>query len=226
MKYNDPVEHPVVVQFRGSNLEQLVKATAIAASWGYDEVNINCGCPVAEVKGKETFGAAMMKDPSAVQALVNGLIQASSIPVTVKCRVGVDDLDSYEYFRGFVATVVEGGVKHVIVHARKALLKGLGVIGNRTIPPLKYEWVYQIAKEFPDVRFTINGGIKTLDAVLCHITIDEGGVERGQRVVRVHGGASGQRKPVDAGSGGQGDLRSGQSRTEQEGSRAEVRGVY
>ena len=165
MKYNNPIEHPVVVQFRGSNIEQLIKATNIAASWGYDEVNINCGCPVPETKGKETFGAVMMKDPVRVQILVRDLIKASPIPVTIKCRIGVDDLDSYEFFHNFIETTSKGGVKHFIIHARKALLKGLDIIGNRTVPPLKYEWVYQIAKEFPDLRFTINGGIKTIEAV-------------------------------------------------------------
>lgn len=163
--YNNPIEHPVVVQFRGNTIAQFIKSTSIAASWGYDEMNINCGCPVPEIKGKETFGAALMKEPLRVQELVREIIKVSPIPVTVKCRLGVDEFDSYEFFKNFISIVSGGGVTHFIVHARKAWTKGLNVIENRTIPPLKYDWVYQIAKEFPTLRFTINGGIKTIETV-------------------------------------------------------------
>eukprot|EP01022_Parablepharisma_sp_SALTPOND_P010882 TRINITY_DN144_c0_g1_i5.p1 TRINITY_DN144_c0_g1~~TRINITY_DN144_c0_g1_i5.p1 ORF type:complete len:209 (-),score=24.29 TRINITY_DN144_c0_g1_i5:491-1117(-) len=165
LKYNNPIEHPVVVQFRGSNTERMAKAAAISASLGYDEVNINCGCPALKGKGKEPFGAVLMKDPVKVRDLVREMAKTCPVPITVKCRTGVDEVDSFDALRNFIATVKEGGVKHFIVHARKALLNGLNVIENRTIPPLKYEWVYQLAKEFPDLRFSINGGFKTIESV-------------------------------------------------------------
>eukprot|EP01022_Parablepharisma_sp_SALTPOND_P010881 TRINITY_DN144_c0_g1_i4.p1 TRINITY_DN144_c0_g1~~TRINITY_DN144_c0_g1_i4.p1 ORF type:complete len:269 (-),score=14.31 TRINITY_DN144_c0_g1_i4:491-1297(-) len=225
LKYNNPIEHPVVVQFRGSNTERMAKAAAISASLGYDEVNINCGCPALKGKGKEPFGAVLMKDPVKVRDLVREMAKTCPVPITVKCRTGVDEVDSFDALRNFIATVKEGGVKHFIVHARKALLISsdklvrqraghysivqavdraligyyttrqtfgvhmflinlpvpvfsnatrlgnspdgpmLNVIENRTIPPLKYEWVYQLAKEFPDLRFSINGGFKTIESV-------------------------------------------------------------
>jgi len=164
MKYN-PVEHPVVIQFKGSDPERLAKSTSLAVSLGYDAVNINCGCPARKCKGEEPSGAILMKDPKRVQDTVREMIAVSSVPITVKCRIGVDDLDSYEYLKSFVSTVREGGVKHFIVHARKALLGELDPEGNRCIPPLKYEWVYALAKDFPDIQFDLNGGLQSIEMV-------------------------------------------------------------
>ncbi len=159
------MEHPLVVQFRGSEPERLAKCAAIAASMGYDEVNINCGCPAVSSKTQEPFGAALLKEPALVLSVVSAMVKACSVPVTVKCRIGVDDCESYEELKGFIKTVSSGGVRHFIVHARKAILKGLNVIENRTIPPLKYEVVYKLAKDFPHLFFSINGGLKTIEGV-------------------------------------------------------------
>lgn len=172
MKYND-IEHPLVVQLRGSNPERMAKAAVLAASLGYDEVNINCGCPARKCKCDEPFGAVLMKDPKKVQELVQEMIKSSPIPVTVKCRIGVDDIDSFDSFRNFISTVIIGGVTHFIIHARKALLDGLDPSANRTIPPLKYDWVYAIAKQFPTIKFDLNGGLKTIEEVKVLLNIDK-----------------------------------------------------
>ncbi len=164
LKY-DPVEHPVVVQFRGSEPKGMAKCTEIAASLGYDEVNINCGCPKPKAKEQEAFGAELMKHPELVLSVVTAMVKASSVPVTVKCRIGVDDYESYEYLKSFIHTVSTGGIRHFIVHARKALLKGLNPLENRLVPPLNYDWVYRLAKDFPHLLFSINGGIRTIESV-------------------------------------------------------------
>lgn len=164
MKYN-AVEHPVVIQFKGSDPERLSKAAALASSLGYDAVNINCGCPARKCKGEEPSGAILMKDPKQVQETVKAMVGAASVPVTVKCRTGVDDLDSYEYLKNFVETVGEGGTSHFVVHARKALLQGLDPEGNRCVPPLKYEWVCRLAKEFPALQIDLNGGLQSIEMV-------------------------------------------------------------
>lgn len=133
---------------------------------GYDEINLNCGCPSPRVAGKGCFGAALMFSPGLVRDCVRAMREAApNTEITVKCRLGADHMDSYEEFRNFVAIVSESGCKHFIVHARKAFLKGLDPKANRTIPPLRYYWVQRIAIEFPHLRFSLNGGIIFLEQI-------------------------------------------------------------
>ena len=154
-----PEERPVACQLGGSVPANLAAAARLVEEMGYDEVNLNCGCPSPRVAGKGCFGAALMHTPELVRDCVAAMRAAVSIPVTVKCRLGVDSLDSYEAFRTFVVTVAAAGCEHFIVHARKCLLKGLDPKGNRTVPPLRYAWVQRVALEFPHLRFSLNGGV-------------------------------------------------------------------
>ena len=163
--------HPSVLQLGGSDPETLARATAVAAPYGYDEINLNCGCPSPKVAGKGSFGAAMMLEPTLVAECVAAMAEnAGGAPVTVKCRIGVDDVDSYEDARRFVEVVAPalppapsaGGRPLFAVHARKALLDGLSPAENRTVPPLRHEWVHALARDFPDVGFALNGGVTTL----------------------------------------------------------------
>jgi len=165
-----PEEHPIVCQLGGSDPEALAKAARIVEEMGYDEVNLNCGCPSPRVAGKGAFGAALMFSPEIVRDCVVAMKAAVRIPITVKCRLGADDMDSYEAFSNFVRVVSSGGCQHFIVHARKCLLKGLDPKGNRTIPPLRYPWVQRIALENPTLSFSINGGLvswRQVEQLLC-----------------------------------------------------------
>eukprot|EP00928_Gymnodinium_smaydae_P012237 TRINITY_DN14445_c0_g2_i1.p1 TRINITY_DN14445_c0_g2~~TRINITY_DN14445_c0_g2_i1.p1 ORF type:complete len:430 (-),score=78.41 TRINITY_DN14445_c0_g2_i1:147-1436(-) len=155
-------EHPIVCQLGGSNPETLARAAKVIAERGYDEINLNCGCPSDRVAGKGEFGASLMKRPELVRDCVRSIADAVQIPVTVKCRLGVDDLDSPEFTANFVRIVSQGGVKHFIIHARKCILKGLTPDQNRKIPPLMYDRVYLLCQEFPDLHFSLNGGVNTL----------------------------------------------------------------
>ena len=154
-----PEEHPIACQLGGSVPSSLAAAARLVEEMGYDEVNLNCGCPSPKVAGKGCFGASLMLTPQLVRDCVSAMREVVSIPVTVKCRLGVDKIDSYEAFREFISIVSSGGCQHFIIHARKCLLKGLDTKGNRTIPTLKYAWVQRIALEFPHLRFSLNGGI-------------------------------------------------------------------
>jgi len=137
------------------------KCALLCEEAGYDEINLNVGCPSPKVQ-EGAFGACLMKEPETVAKIMRAMAEAVSIPVTVKCRLGVDEFDSYEFARNFIETVsTQGKVKHFIIHARKALLKGLSPTENRNIPPLKYDYVMQLKKDFPDITFSINGGFKT-----------------------------------------------------------------
>lgn len=158
-----PSEHPIACQIGGSDPANLAAAARMVEAAGYDEINLNCGCPSPKVAGKGCFGAALMKDPALVRDCVAAMRAAVSIPVTVKCRLGVDALDTYEHFTAFLRIVSESGVTHFLVHARKAFLKGLDPKANRTVPPLRYHWVQRAALEFPHLRISINGGITTLE---------------------------------------------------------------
>ncbi|ORM40509.1 tRNA-dihydrouridine(20/20a) synthase [Babesia sp. Xinjiang] len=157
-----PNERPIVVQLGGNNIDTLRQAAKIALSYGYDEVNLNAGCPSARVSGKGCFGAALMNEAALVSGIVRQLKDEFPVPVTVKHRLGVDHNDSYEFVRDFVRTVAEGGCTHFIVHARKAWLHGINPRKNRSIPPLDHDRVYRLCKEFPQLNFTLNGGIKSL----------------------------------------------------------------
>ncbi|GFE55748.1 dihydrouridine synthase [Babesia ovis] len=157
-----PNESPLVLQLGGNNVENLTKAAKIALAYGYDEVNINAGCPSSRVSGKGCFGAALMNDAPLVARIVEHLRNELTVPVTVKHRLGVDHNDSYEFVRDFVSTVAEKGCTHFIVHARKAWLNGINPRQNRSIPPLHHDRVYKLCQEFPHLKFSLNGGVKTL----------------------------------------------------------------
>lgn len=169
-----PIEHPVVLQLGGNEAEHLSNASELTEARGYDEVNINCGCPSERVQSG-CFGAVLMKEPHRVAQCVKAMAEKVKIPVTVKCRIGVDDEDSYDFVKSFVEIVSkEGGCKHFIIHSRKCILQGLNPHQNRTIPPLKYEVVKQLIKDFPNLTFTVNGGIKTYEQIEEFLTPDFG----------------------------------------------------
>lgn len=169
----DPAEHPLTLQLGGSCPQQLGAATQIAADFGYREVNLNVGCPSARVQSGR-FGACLMAEPSLVAECVDRMRGAAPIDVSVKTRLGIDHFDSYEFLHHFVNTVSKAGCKIFILHARKAWLKGLSPKENREKPPLDYEKVYQIKRDFPHLHITINGGIQSLEAAKNHLTNVDG----------------------------------------------------
>ena len=164
-----PEQRPVSCQLGGSDPESLAKAATIVASYGYDEINLNSGCPSDRVAGAGCFGAAMMLQPALVADCCAAMADAvPHVPITVKCRIGVDDVDSYDSLHEFIRVVSENSpVKHFIIHARKCLLKGLSPHQNRTIPPLRYEWLLGLKRDFPKLDFSLNGGILTLEETLA-----------------------------------------------------------
>ena len=168
----DAAEHPVALQLGGSDAAALAECARIAESWGYDEVNLNVGCPSDRVQSGR-FGACLMAEPALVARCVGAMQDAVSIPVTVKSRIGIDDQEEWPALKGFVDTVAEAGVTRFVVHARKALLSGLSPKENRDIPPLRYDLVHRLKAERPDLTILINGGITTLDAAEEHLdTLD------------------------------------------------------
>jgi len=158
-----PEERPLVAQLGGNDVDSVTEAAKMVEEYGYDEVNINCGCPSRTVSNG-CFGARLMFDGQRVHDLVQSMREAVSIPVHIKCRIGVDQQDSYEELHAFIQLVSEAGCTHFIIHARKAIL-GLNTAQNRNIPPLKYDWVFRLKKDFPEFAFTLNGGVQTLDQV-------------------------------------------------------------
>ncbi|WP_394177949.1 tRNA dihydrouridine(20/20a) synthase DusA [Yoonia maritima] len=156
-------EHPVALQLGGSDPAQLAEAARIAVDYGYDEINLNCGCPSDRVQSG-SFGAILMENAPLVADCVSAMMNAVDVPVTVKCRIGVDDQDPHVILPDFLARVSAAGVNHFTVHARKAWLQGLSPKENRDIPPLDYDLVLEMNGLFPGVNFSINGGIATLDA--------------------------------------------------------------
>jgi len=162
-------EHPLVIQFGGSNPKELANCTRLAKAWGYDQINLNVGCPSDRVQSG-AFGACLMAKPNLVAECVDAMQQATSLPITVKTRLGIDDYDSYDFITDFVNTVSNTGCKSFIIHARKAWLKGLSPKQNRTIPPLNYSFVYQLKQDFPHLSMTINGGINSLEEVRIHLS--------------------------------------------------------
>lgn len=163
-----PAEHPIVLQLGGSQPDDLAECSLMAEDAGYDEVNLNVGCPSDRVK-KGRFGAGLMAEPELVAECVAAMRSKVKIPVTVKCRIGIDDMDAESALDEFVAIVSEAGCEHFIVHARKAWLQGLSPKENRDVPPLKYDVVYRLKQARPSLRVTINGGIKTVDAMHQHL---------------------------------------------------------
>ncbi|XP_045786199.1 tRNA-dihydrouridine(20/20a) synthase-like [Trifolium pratense] len=161
-----PEQHPIVLQIGGSNIENLAKATELANAYGYDEINLNCGCPSPKVAGHGCFGVSLMLDPKFVGEAMSAIAANTNVPVSVKCRIGVDDHDSYDELCDFIFKVSSlSPTKHFIIHSRKALLNGISPAENRSIPPLKYEYFYGLLRDFPDLTFTINGGIASVDEV-------------------------------------------------------------
>jgi tRNA-dihydrouridine synthase A len=160
-----PIEHPIALQLGGNDPKLLAEATRIAVDFGYDEVNLNVGCPSLKVKSGK-FGAALMKDIDLVRSCVDAMkIAAGKVPVTVKSRIGVDDQDPNEILPHFLSKVAGSGCKVFIIHARKALLKGLSPKDNRTIPPLEYSLVYDMQNKFPELDIILNGGLTDLNDI-------------------------------------------------------------
>jgi tRNA-dihydrouridine synthase A len=158
----DPTEHPLALQLGGSEPSLLAQAARIGVDWGYDEVNLNVGCPSDRVQAGR-FGACLMKEPALVADCVAAMIAAVSIPVTVKCRLGVDELEQYDAFIAFVDTVAAAGCRLFVVHARKAWLSGLSPKENREIPPLRHDWVHRLKRERPALAIVLNGGLSTVE---------------------------------------------------------------
>ena len=169
----DDREHPVALQLGGSDPGDLAACAQMARDVGYDEVNLNLGCPSDRVQSGR-FGACLMAEPDLVAQCVAAMRQAVDIPVTVKTRIGIDELDSFEELSAFVRTVAEGGCETFILHARKAWLKGLSPKANREVPPLDYDRVYRIKEAFPDLEIVINGGIRTEIQIRQHLPFVDG----------------------------------------------------
>ena len=167
----DAAEHPVALQLGGADPQRLAQAARIGADYGYDEINLNCGCPSDRVRSGR-FGACLMREPALVADCVAAMNAAVTIPITVKCRIGVDDQEPHEALFGLVAAVKAAGAGAVIVHARKAWLEGLSPKDNRTIPPLDYDLVHALKAAHPDLPIAINGGIADLQTAqrqLAHV---------------------------------------------------------
>ena len=167
LKYDD-CEHPIALQLGGSNATDLAKCAKMAEEYGYDEVNLNAGCPSDRVQNS-LIGAILMAHPQTVVDAMKAMKDATSIPVTIKHRIGLDDQQDYAVVRDFVGMIADEGVETFIVHARNAILQGLSPKENREIPPLKYDFVYQLKKDFPDLEILINGGIKTIEETKEHL---------------------------------------------------------
>ncbi len=164
----DEAEHPVALQLGGSDPKALAACAKIAAQYGYDEINLNCGCPSDRVQ-KGRFGACLMKEPDLVAQCITAMKDVVGIPVTLKHRIGVDNQTSYTELEDFVGVNREAGCDAFIVHARNALLQGLSPKDNRTIPPLKYHSVYRLKQSFPESEFIINGGINSIEQIDHHL---------------------------------------------------------
>jgi tRNA-dihydrouridine synthase A len=156
----DPSEHPVALQLGGADPALLARAARLGAEYGYDEINLNLGCPSDRVQSGR-FGACLMADPATVVDCVRAMRESVRVPVTVKCRIGIDELDEYGFFEHFVSVVRESGVNVFIVHARKAFLQGLSPKENREIPPLRYEVPQRLKREHPELTVILNGGLQT-----------------------------------------------------------------
>lgn len=162
------VEHPVALQLGGSEPADLAQCARLGEKWGYDEINLNCGCPSERVQ-KGAFGACLMKETSLVADCVKAMQDAVSIDVTVKHRIGIDNVDSYDFVRDFIGDIARTGCRIFIVHARTAILKGLSPKENREIPPLHYDVVYRLKQDFPDLEIILNGGITTQAEIDTHL---------------------------------------------------------
>jgi tRNA-dihydrouridine synthase A len=169
----NPEEQPVALQLGGSDPAELARCARWAQEWGYAEVNLNCGCPSDRVQSG-MFGACLMAQPQRVAECVRAMLDNCDIPVTVKHRIGIDAMESYQELVDFVRPIAEAGCQVFIVHARKAWLQGLSPKQNREIPPLNYPWVYQLKRDFPELSIVINGGIQTLEQCQHHLALVDG----------------------------------------------------
>ncbi len=176
---HNPQEHPVALQLGGSDPQELALAAQLGAQAGYDEINLNCGCPSDRVQSG-TFGAVLMKEPDRVAECVAAMREVVSVDVTVKCRIGVDDQNPADVLPAFLDKVSSAGCKRVTIHARKAWLQGLSPKENRDIPPLDYGLVHRMKGDFPDLHISINGGITSLDQALEHLEAGLDGVMIGR----------------------------------------------
>ncbi len=167
LNFNDE-EHPVALQLGGSEPHDLALCAKLGEKWGYDEINLNCGCPSERVQ-KGAFGACLMKESSLVADCVKAMRDAVSVDVTVKHRIGIDQDESYDFVRDFIGEVAQAGCRTFIVHARNAILKGLSPKDNREIPQLRYEVAYQLKRDFPQLEIILNGGITTLEQIDLHL---------------------------------------------------------
>lgn len=164
----DEIEHPVALQLGGSEPDDLARCAKLGEQWGYDEINLNCGCPSERVQ-RGAFGACLMDEPTLVADCVKAMRDAVSIDVTVKHRIGINDTESYDFMRDFVGEIARAGSNVFIVHARNAILKGLSPKENREIPPLKYEYANRLKQDFPDLEIILNGGVKTMAEIDAHL---------------------------------------------------------
>src|SRR3989454_134367 len=164
----DPAEHPVALQLGGSDARALAHCARLGEAWGYDEINLNVGCPSERVQ-TGSFGACLMAEPALVADCVIAIRDAVALPVTVKHRVGIDAVDDYAFVRDFVGTVATAGATSFLVHARNAILKGLSPKENREVPPLKYEQVYALKRDFPELTIVINGGVTNHEAIAAQL---------------------------------------------------------
>jgi tRNA-dihydrouridine synthase A len=169
----DAAEHPVALQLGGSDPGELAIAARMGEQWGYDEINLNCGCPSDRVQSGR-FGACLMSEPALVAECVSAMRAVIRVPVTVKCRIGIDPMPSehtnaYEFLHCFVATVASAGCNVFVIHARQAVLKGLSPKENREIPPLQYDVARRLAADFPNISFVVNGGIRTVEDAREHL---------------------------------------------------------
>ncbi|TXH72313.1 MAG: tRNA dihydrouridine(20/20a) synthase DusA [Lysobacteraceae bacterium] len=170
----DVSEHPVALQLGGSHPETLAQAAAIGATHGFDEINLNCGCPSDRVQAGR-FGACLMREPELVARCVAAMIEAvPALPVTVKCRLGVDDDQDWGRFLGFIDTIADAGCHMFVIHARNAWLRGLSPKENREVPPLRYDWAYRLKRERPHLQVIVNGGIADLDHADAHLAHTDG----------------------------------------------------
>ena len=166
-------EHPVALQLGGNEPATLARSAQLGAQWGYNEINLNCGCPSDRVK-RGAFGASLMKAPALVADGVKAMVDVVDVPVTVKHRIGIDKDESYDFVRDFIGTVAEAGCDTFIVHARNAWLNGISPKENRQIPPLRYGVVAQLKQDFPQLTIAINGGFSTDEAVLAQLALVDG----------------------------------------------------
>ncbi len=162
------LEHPVALQLGGSDPQELARCARLGERWGYDEINLNCGCPSGRVQ-RGAFGACLMAEPARVADCVKAMQDAVGVPVTVKHRLGIDAIEAYDFVRRFVETLAQAGCRVFVVHARNAILKGLSPKENREVPPLKYDYVYRLKGEFPELTIVLNGGVGSWEEIEAHL---------------------------------------------------------